>query len=80
MLYPQSIANDVEDSVLIGRACIDISDNFDFLSAIFISLIIMEIQTHKRMRKAWLSKKKVRVLFEEVAFERAMFSRPTIRQ
>ena len=40
----------------------------------------MEIQTHKKIRKANLAENKVRVFMEEVAFERAMCSLPTIRQ
>ena len=35
---------------------------------------------YKRMRKAKSAVKKGRVLLEEVAFERAMYSLPTIRQ
>ena len=40
----------------------------------------MEMQTHKRMRKVTVAENKVRVLLEEVAFERAMYSLSTNRQ
>ena len=73
--------------MLIGRALsaasIEIFVGFGlfvFSSAIFISWINMEIQTHKRMQKAKVAGNNVRVLLEEVALERAMYSLPTIRQ
>ena len=52
--------------------------DFDFFLRVFISWINMEI--HKKMRKAKFAVNKVRVLLEEVTFERAMYSLPTIRQ
>ena len=46
--------------------------DLDFSSAIFVTWIIREIQIHKRMREANFAEDKVRVLSEEVAFERAI--------
>ena len=63
----------------VGRRCIALFVNLDFFSVISICSMIMEIKTHKMTQKANFAENKLRVLLE-VAFERAMYSLPTIRQ